>query len=65
MADSGGSPRSGSATATVAIAIQDVNDNNPVLENPHPNAFELLEVSWPYVVWYQSPSVLLIGYICR
>ena len=44
MADASGNPASRSATATVAITIEDVNDNSPVLENPHPNPIEILEV---------------------
>ena len=44
MADASGNPTSRSATATVAITVEDVNDNNPVLENPHPEPIELLEV---------------------
>ena len=45
MVDSNGNTRSASATATVAITVEDVNDNSPVLENPHPNPIALLEVS--------------------
>ena len=45
VADGSGNPASRSATATVAITVEDINDNSPVLENPHPNPIELLEVS--------------------
>ena len=45
MADTNGNARSASSTATVAITVEDVNDNSPVLENPHPNPIALLEVS--------------------
>lgn len=45
MVDSNDNARSASATATVAITVEDVNDNSPVLENPHPAPIELLEVS--------------------
>lgn len=45
VSDSSGNALSRSSTATVAITIEDVNDNSPVLENPHPSPIDLLEVS--------------------
>ena len=45
IVDGSGNALSHSATATVAISIEDVNDNSPVLENPHADPIELLEVS--------------------
>ena len=42
--DDSGTAISGTSTATVAITVSDVNDNVPVLRNPHPTPFQILEV---------------------
>ena len=42
--DSSGTAINGTSTATVAITVSDVNDNAPVLTNPHPMPFHVLEV---------------------
>ena len=46
VSDGSGNALSRTSTATVAVTVEDVNDNSPVLENPHAAPIELLEVSW-------------------
>ena len=63
VVDGMGNVRSASSIATVAISVEDVNDNDPVLENPHPNPITLLEVGHTVLCLY-APCVCACVCVC-